>query len=196
MWLDAYAATIPHRHNVQRITVDGFEYLWDLSTSLVTQGVVRMSEAVDDRLIAAHGLSRPSAGRRRDSRIRRRTLGPVEVVDPSRRQPYDRGHVIGHVLGGGLDLNIIPQTRALNRGGGWRRMERYCQDHPGTYFFCRMLYAGLSAHPAEIEFGVLKNDSARGVEVFQNYGGVEELDEFERLYREKVAAMEKGDEGA
>jgi hypothetical protein len=196
VWLDAYVAMLPHQHNVQRTTVDGFEYLWDLSASLVNQGVIRPSAAVDDRLVAAHGMSRRSEARRKSSRLSRRTLGPVEAVDRSQREPYDRGHVIGHVLGGGLDLNIVPQTRALNRGGGWRRMERYCHEHPGTYFFCRLLYAGLSAHPAEIEFGLLKNDGSLWVDTFQNYGRIEELQEFERLYREKIAVLENGGESA
>jgi hypothetical protein len=181
---------LPHQHNVQRIVIDGFEFLWDLSTSLVKQGVLRLSEAVDDRLVAVHGLSRQIIDKRRSSRIRRRTLGPVDAVAQWCREPYDRGHVIGHVMGGGLDLNIIPQMRALNRGGGWRRMERYCYDHPGTYFFCRMLYAGLSSHPAEIEFGILKADNSVWVDIFKNYGRIEEFDEFERLYREKVTTME------
>jgi hypothetical protein len=69
-------------------------------------------------------------------------------------------------------------------------MERYCQEHPGTYFFCRPLYAGLSSHPAEIEFGVLKADGTLWLDNFKNYGRIEELEEFERLYREKIAALE------
>src|SRR5205085_12336982 len=113
---------------------------------------------VEDGLIAAPGLSRAAAEARQDSRLRGRTLGPVSVVAPSERLPYDRGHAIGHALGGVLDLNIIPQTRAVNRGGLWRRMERYCQEHPGTYFFCRPIYSGLSSHPKEIEFGALRSD--------------------------------------
>ena len=190
LWLDAYIAMLPHRHNVHRINAEGFEYLWDLSTELVNEGRVRPSEAVDDRLIAAHGLSRCNSEPRNASRLRRRTLGPVEVVDKSQRLPYDRGHAIGHVLGGVLDINIIPQSRAVNRGGAWRRMERYCQEHPGTYFFCRPLYAGLSSHPAEIEFGVLRADGTLWLNNFKNYGRIEELKEFERLYREKIVALE------
>jgi len=57
IWLDDYIAMLPHRHNVHRIPVEGFEYLWDMSGELVQQGVVAASAAVDDRLIAAHGLS-------------------------------------------------------------------------------------------------------------------------------------------
>jgi hypothetical protein len=158
---------------------------------MVQQGIVPASAAVDDRLIAAHGLSRPAAERRKDSRLRGRTLGPVSVVDASERLPYDRGHAIGHALGGVLDLNIIPQARAVNRGGIWRQMERYCQEHLGTYFFCRPIYAGLSSHPKEIEFGVLRSDGSMWAHTFRNYGRIEELETFERLYREKIASPEK-----
>jgi hypothetical protein len=189
VWLDVYIAMRPHQQNVHRIEIEGFEYLWDFSSELVAQGVLRPSEAVDDRLIAAHGVSRVATEPREDSRLRGRTLGPVEVVDASHRLPYDRGHTIDHVLGGGLDINIIPQSRAMNRGGTWRRMERYCRDHPGTYFFCRPIYQGLCSHPAEIEFGILKPDRSIWVNTFRNYGRTEELEEFERLYREKIAAI-------
>ena len=150
-WLDAYISTLPHEQNVHRIELEGFEYLWDFTAELVKHGVVAASDAVADRLVAAHGISRANVASRDDSRLRGRTLGPVEFVNPARRLPYDRGHAIGHKLGGGLDINIIPQSRAMNRGGGWRQMERYCQEHPGVYFFCRPLYAGLCSHPAEID---------------------------------------------
>lgn len=191
VWLDDYIATMPHQQNVHRIPVEGFEYLWEMSSELVQQGIVPASAAVNDRLIAAHGLSRPAGEAREGSRLRGRSLGPVSVIDPSERLPYDRGHAIGHALGGVLDLNIIPQTRAVNRGGLWRQMERYCQAHSGTYFFCRPIYAGLSSHPKEIEFGVLRAGGALWAHSFQNYGTVEELETFERLYREKISATDK-----
>lgn len=189
VWLDEYIAMSPHQQNVHRIPVEDFEYLWDMSGELVQQGIAAASAAVDDRLIAAHGLSRPASEVRNGSRLRGRTLGPVSVVAASERLPYDRGHAIGHALGGVLDLNIIPQTRAVNRGGLWRRMERYCQEHPGTYFFCRPIYAGLSSHPKEIEFGVFRSDGSLWAHTFQNYGTIGELETFERLYREKIAGM-------
>jgi hypothetical protein len=191
VWLNDYRAMLPHQHNAHRIAVQSFEYLWDMSGELVQQGFLPESTAVDDRLIAAHGLSRPPTEGRHDSRLRSRTLGPVSIVDPSERLPYDRGHAIGHALGGVLDLNIIPQMRAVNRWGLWRRMERYCQERPGTYFFCRPIYTGLSSHPAEVEFGVLRSDRSLWVHAFKNYGTIEELETFERLYREKIARLEK-----
>ena len=186
VWLNAYVAIMPHEHNVQRIEVDGFEYLWDLSSNLVSQDIVPASEAVGDRLVSAHGLSRQNVADRNDSRLKGRTLGPISVMDSSSCSTFDRGHAIGHALGGRLDLNILPQTRSVNRGGNWRRMERFCQLNPGTYFFCRPLYVGLSAHPAEIEFGILRSDGSLWVESFKNYKNMAELESIERLYRERI----------
>jgi hypothetical protein len=77
VWLDEYVAMSPHQQNVHRVPVEGFEYLWDFSSELVRQGIVRTSAAVEDRLIAAHGLSRPALEGRKDSRLRARTLGAV-----------------------------------------------------------------------------------------------------------------------
>src|ERR1700683_5479450 len=50
LWLDEYIAMSPHQQNVHRIPVDGFEYLWDMSSELVQQGIVAAAAAVDDRL--------------------------------------------------------------------------------------------------------------------------------------------------
>jgi hypothetical protein len=191
--LDEYIATMPHQHNVRRIPVEGFEYLWDMSSELVQQGIVPASAAVDDRLIAAHGPSRPAAKAREGSRLRGRTLGPVSVVDRLERLPYDRGHAIGHALSGVLGLNIIPQTRAVNCGGLWRQMERYCQEHRGTYFFCRPIDAGLSSHPKELDFGVLCGDGSLWAHSFQNCGATEELETFECLYRERIGSRSRRD---
>jgi len=189
VWLDAYIAVMPHQHYVHRITVDDFEYLWDSSGDLVARGAVPATSAVEDRLVAAHGDSRENRETRMDSRLRGRPLGPVDGLEPSRRSPYDKGHAIGHAAGGVLDLNIIPQLRSVNRGGIWRRMERYCQQNAGTYYFCRPLYAGLSSHPTEIEFGLLRADGSIWAHLFKNYGTVDECEEIERLYREKIGAL-------
>ena len=41
----------------------------------------------------------------------------------------------------------------------------------------------------EIEFGVLLADATLWAHTFQNYGTIEELEKFERLYREKIAKL-------
>jgi hypothetical protein len=67
-------------------------------------------------------------------------------------------------------------------------MERHCQTNPGTYFFCRPLYAGLSPHPTEIEFGLLRRDGTLWVEAFKNYGDWSEVERIEHLYRVRIGA--------
>ncbi len=69
-------------------------------------------------------------------------------------------------------------------------MERYCEQNPGTYLFARPAYTGQSAHPAALEFGVLKQDGEFWVRLFQNTETPEEMAEIERLLKEKL------DEGA
>jgi hypothetical protein len=189
VWLDAYVAVMPHEQNVQRVTIEGFEYLFDFSAGLVSRGSLTASEAVEDRLVAAHGESRSASRKRNDSRLKGRQRGPVDAVDRTQRAEYDRGHAIAHASGGVLDVNIVPQIASVNRRGLWREMERYCQHTPGTYLFCRALYAGLSPHPAELELGVLKPDLTLWVETFKNYGSLQELEQIERVYLAKVQAM-------
>jgi hypothetical protein len=35
-----------------------------------------------------------------------------------------RGHLVAHSIGGGTDINLIPQDARLNLSGGWRSLER------------------------------------------------------------------------
>jgi hypothetical protein len=57
-WADAYIRASPHQANIWRIPYDGFEYLFDISTELVQQGIVAEAHALDDRIVAVHGKSR------------------------------------------------------------------------------------------------------------------------------------------
>jgi hypothetical protein len=57
---------------------------------------------------------------------------------------------------------------------------------------CRPLYAGLSAHSAEIEFGLLRHDGSLWVETFKNYGTLEELERVEQVYRRTIGAAVDG----
>ena len=59
-------------------------------------------------------------------------------------------------MGGGTDINLFPQLASVNRGGEWRRMERYAAEHPGTFCFIRPIYKGSSWVPSELEYGIYK----------------------------------------
>jgi hypothetical protein len=85
----------------------------------------------------------------------------------------DRGHLVAHGAGGGLDINVFHQDAYLNRGWSppgkrYREMERYCAANEGTFFFSRLIYADETARPVEIEFGILMPDISFWVEVFDN----------------------------
>jgi hypothetical protein len=77
---------------------------------------------------------------------------------------YDRGHFFAHQMGGGLDINLFPQTASVNRRGLWRRMESYCVRNPGTFCFIRPIYADATWRPARLEYGILKREERRPIE--------------------------------
>ena len=72
-WADAYRKMSPHRANIWRIKPDGFEYLFDCSSELVLQGDLSSDDAVEDRIVAVHGLSQAIHHRRQDSLMRKQT---------------------------------------------------------------------------------------------------------------------------
>ena len=185
-WAERYSRLTPHATNLQRIEVDGFEYIFDEPEELVRGGTLAAADAVQDRLVGAHGRSREEKEGREKSRWRLAGAprGPAEVVSGGKAS-YDRGHTMAHSIGGGLDINLVPQLASMNRRGAWRRMERHCQEHPGTYVFCGLIYLGLSGHPAYIEYGVLRPDCSVWLNVFRNYSSMAELEEVERLYRDR-----------
>lgn len=199
-WADAYKKLSPHQANIMRVTHGGFEYLFDHSSELVAQGVIAEGGAVEDRIVAVHGLSQIVSDKRRDSLMRKHPLGPVDFIrahstDHSSSR-YDKGHFIGHTLGGMLHMNLFPQSKEINRGWSengkvYRRMENYCQTHPDTYCFSRPIYSGLSGHPQVIEFGVLKSDGSLWVTDFQNCDDSEEMAQIERLFRAKIAGADR-----
>jgi hypothetical protein len=194
-WADVYRRLNPHRANIWRVPYNGFEYLFDHSSELVAQGEVSEEEVVEDRLVAVHGRSQVGRGNRRDSLMRKHPLGPIHFINPQSRIKYDKGHFIAHSLGGGLHINLFPQSTAVNRGWSesgklFRSMERYCQEHPGIYCFSRPLYKGHSFHPYEIEYGVLKADETLWVNSFPNCGTAEEFAEIERLFRERLSGTD------
>jgi len=200
-WVDAYRLANRTHANILRIKHDGFEYLFDHSSELVLKGKVAKDCAVEDRIVAVHGCSQMAVERRRDGLMRRHPLGPIDFIkaesDISKGTAgtYDKGHFIGHSLGGTLHINLFPQTTRINRGWSeqgklFRRMERYCETNPGTYCFSRPIYAGFSGHPEIIEFGVLKTDGKLWVAQFPNCDTSEEMSTIERLFRAKIAGSD------
>jgi hypothetical protein len=198
VWADLYKERSPHLANIMRIVRDGFEYLFDFSTELVKQGKLAPNLAIEDRIVAVHGRSQPQNKKRTDHLMRKHPLGPAGFIRTHSAEPsklsaiYDKGHFIGHAIGGALHINLFPQTKEINRGWSkegkkYTEMERYCRKHPQTYCFSRPIYSGYSAHPEIIEFGLLRHDGTLWVNQFPNCKDSEEIELMERLFRAKLA---------
>jgi hypothetical protein len=122
-------------------------YLFDHASE-----VSNAAHIAEDRVAAVWGTSQNVAADTRDkSRIGGFPKGPRPTQD-------DRGHFFAHTMGGGLDINLFPQSSRMNRGGLWRRMENYCARNPGTFSFVRPIYADTSWRPAQIEYGIIKTE--------------------------------------
>ncbi len=81
----------------------------------------------------------------------------------------EKGHVIATSLGGGMDINLIPQARSVNRGKGsqWASIERELAKRPGSSVAIHLVYSDASQRPASFEFGY-ETDSGFHVEHIDN----------------------------
>lgn len=86
------------------------------------------------RLIVGWGYVKASSSIKRDGR---------QSKIPMRDRPlYESGHSMPHCLGGGLDINIVPQLKTLNRGkgSGFAELERKAMNAPGAFYFTYWIY--------------------------------------------------------
>jgi hypothetical protein len=60
---------------------------------------------------------------------------------------YERGHLLAHAAGGGLDENLFAQASHVNRGHAYRRLEHLATSHPGCLLFHRLIYGDGTAVP-------------------------------------------------
>jgi hypothetical protein len=79
--------------------------------------------------VAVFGTSSRATGPRPKARMRGY---PSYNREP--RQRVDRGHVVAHSVGGGVDINLVPQFHGLNVSSEWRAFERYAQQTSGQFF--------------------------------------------------------------
>lgn len=168
-WRELYVEQTPHVTNIVRFHYNTFEYFYDLHFELEPSGDVSHSQTVEDRLVGVIGVSAPTTGPRNPSRLR----GWVGTTEKYIGKDRDKGHFMAHYIGGGLDVNVFSQDRALNRGWSaqgriYRRMEAYCYEHPGTLCFSRPVYADGTSVPRWLEFGLARDDGTIWVEVFDN----------------------------
>jgi len=118
LWAEDYLATAGESDLVQTSTA-GFSYLFDVKA---------------ERLLAAWGVSRGRSGATRDAA---RMAGHPKPGGHA----YHRGHAIPHRLGGGTDINLVPQLGTVNVGP-FRRLEREALATPGSFYFTYWTYLG------------------------------------------------------
>jgi hypothetical protein len=136
---DGWTASYRHRTAVaELVEIDQGEltYLFDLA---------------GQRLIGAYGRAVLNADRRPGARMRGFPL-------PASRNDLVRGHLVAHSLGGGTDINLIPQSAALNIGGPWRRLERLAHANPGCFLAIEATYEDDTTQtPAQLTYLVATN---------------------------------------
>jgi len=128
-----------------------------------------------ERVTLAYALSVEQLMKRDASRIRGFPDVNISVRKAMGEETFiaDKGHFLGHAIGGILDINLFPQRRELNRGWSpegkrFRSMERYVAKHPGTFFYHRPLYDDKTWIPQYLEYGVLIEDTTWWVDTFRN----------------------------
>lgn len=134
LWLDDYAVDASSSDIVET-RAQGFSYLFDIQA---------------ERLIAAWGESKGRHGGPRDAR--RMAGHPL-----SEGSQYHRGHVIPHTLGGGTDINLVPQLGRINIGP-FRPLEKKAVATPGSFYFTYWSYRNATGHgqtPTAVDQGLL-----------------------------------------
>jgi hypothetical protein len=138
IWIADYFATASESDLVQT-NLAGFSYLFDLKA---------------DRLLAAWGVSQ---GRNSADRDTARMAGHPKAGGST----YHRGHAIPHRMGGGTDINLVPQLGSVNVGR-FRQLEREAQAAPGSLYFTYWVYEGAlhandapSQVPTHVDQGLL-----------------------------------------
>ena len=152
LWIAGYRSTTSWAEQLLEIGQGALLFVFDAAPTLRYGG----EDVGDDRVVAAWGRSQSPTR----SRERARMAGFLPVPASWSGRRLDRGHLVAHTAGGGLDLNLFPQSDHLNRGRSaegrlWRRMENYAASHPGTPLFVRPIYDGPSWQPAALDYGLL-----------------------------------------
>ncbi|WP_173157965.1 DNA/RNA non-specific endonuclease [Phytohabitans suffuscus] len=89
---------------------------------------------------------------------------------------YERGHLIAHASGGGLDANVFAQARHVNQGWSpdgrrYRQLERLAAANPGCLVFHRLIYGDDTDVPDLNELTVIVDGQSHSG-VFDNRPGV------------------------
>ncbi|KAA6302858.1 MAG: hypothetical protein EZS26_001028 [Candidatus Ordinivivax streblomastigis] len=126
-------------------------------------------EYVEDRTVVAYGYSASSNKDRRMNDMYMKGDNQRKWADKN----TDRGHFIGHTIGGDILINIFPQRRDINRGHSEKgkiyvSMEKYLRQNSGIFCFSRPVYFDFSNRPYLLEYGYITKDFKLFVEIFEN----------------------------
>jgi hypothetical protein len=102
------------------------------------------------RVLGVYGRAVPPSTPRPAARMRGFPLPPTG-------DNLVRGHLAAHSIGGGTDINLIPQNAALNLSGAWRRLERLAQLSPGSFVAIEASYDDGSQTPTQLTYLVAVN---------------------------------------
>jgi DNA/RNA non-specific endonuclease len=145
-WADAYRAACNTPVELVEVEQDELTYLFDIAMQ---------------RVVGVYGKPKPPADAYPSTRMRG---FPLPADETSR---LIRGHLVAHSLGGGTDINLIPQNRRLNMSGGWRRLERLAQRRPDAFVAVAAIYDDASQTPARLAY-VVAVDGVLEYEIFEN----------------------------
>jgi hypothetical protein len=123
LWYEDYAQTYPKSELVLvRLEAEGssFTYLFDINRQ---------------RVIGSVGLPSFVSHKRDASRMAGHPLANSKL--------YDRGHLLAHSLGGGADINLVPQLSKVNRVD-FQKIERIARrlasENVRCVYFVRPIY--------------------------------------------------------
>ena len=158
-WIDKYDLQCEKACSVLSIVVNGYTYLWDEKY---------------ERVVAVYGIS-PNINKKLPLREKSRIAYYFRnfIKRLQHESALDTGHFIAHSLGGGLDMNLFPQNRAVNQGRSaegslYRKMERCAAKNAGTFVFSRPIYFDDTWNPLFLEYGVIKTDGSLWTHIFDN----------------------------
>lgn len=145
-WAAAYRAASEGVAELVEVDQENLTYLFDVAQA---------------RVVGVHGHSAPPATAYPRARMRGFPL-------PRSKRRLVRGHLAAHTVGGGTDINLIPQDAALNVSGAWRRLERWAQARPGAFLAVEVTYEDGGQTPAGFVYLVAASEGELHYQRFQN----------------------------
>lgn len=140
-WAGQYRAETGGEAELVEVDLGTLTYLFDVA---------------GQRVVGVYGTSAPTGAPRPNARMR----GHPSYNKPGQAQT-DRGHLAAHAIGGGTDMNLVPQAHALNVSRGWRDFERHLQRHLGTFFLVQVEYADETQRPSAFVYGAIRDGAFR-----------------------------------